>query len=207
MGLILSTLKEWQSLAGAIIGAFASLSVAFLVVYINSRRENKSAAMILLGNLVNVRGSHAVLGELAKKASVSETDYPMWLAGRLVSSRQKVSPLFEGCLARLMPVDAHSAAHLELFSIVYHSVEHHLDKLAHDMLYFQEHGKLLRDEGDTMADAKIIEQGLAKAARYAECAEYLLSILVLGNWPTLFRVKRMLFPSNHECNCKHLLET
>lgn len=207
MELVLSTLKEWQALAGAVVGAFASLSVAFLVAYINRRREDKSAAMVLSGSLVNVRGAHSVLDELAKKENVSETDYPMWLAGRLASSRPKISPLFEGCVARLMPVDAHLAAHLELFSIVHHSVEHHIDQLVRDIHHFQEHGKLLRDKRDTMADAKVIEQGLAKAARYAECAEYLLSKLVLGNWPTLYRVKRLLFPSNHECNCKRLLET
>jgi hypothetical protein len=204
---VLATLKDWQSLVGAIVGAFASLSVAFLVAYINRRREDRSAAMVLIGSLVNVRSAYLVLDELAKKENVSEADYPMWLAGRLASTRPKISPLFEGCVAKLMPVDAHLAAHLELFGIVYHSVEHHINKLVRDIHHFQEHGKLLREKKDAVADAKVIEHGLAKAAKYAECAEYLLSKLVLGNWPTLHRVKRLLLPSNHECNCKRLLGT
>lgn len=207
MGQTLTTLKDWQSLAGAIMGAFASLSVAFLVAYINRRREDKSAAMVLTGSLVNVRGAYSALDDLAKKENVSETDYPMWLADRLAASRPRISPLFEGCVARLMPVDAHLAAHLELFGIVYHSVEHHIDKLVRDIHHFQEHGKLLREETDTMADAKVIERGLAKAAKHAECGEYLLSKLVLGNWPTLHRIKRLLLPSSHECNCNRFLET
>jgi len=204
---ILTTLKEWQSLAGAMVGAAASLSVAFLVAYINRRREDVSAAMVLLGSLVNVRGAHSVLDELAKKEQVSKANYPMWLANRLASSRPQLSPLFEGCVARLMPVDPHLAAHLELFSIVYRGVEHHTDKLVRDIHYFQEHGELLRDKQDTIADANVVEHGLAKAAKYAQCAEYLISKLVLGKWPTLYRVKRLLLPSIHECDCKRLLTT
>ena len=204
---LLTMLKDWQSLAGAIVGAVASLSVAFLVAYINRRREDLSAAMVLTGNLVNVRGAHSVLHDLAKKEHVSESNYPMWLAGRLASSRPQLSPLFEGCVARLMPVDPHLAAHLELFSIVYRGVEHHTDKLVRDIHYFQEHGKLLRDKEDTMADATVVQNGLAQAAKHAECAESLISKLVLGNWPTFHRVSRLLFPSTHECACKRLLAT
>lgn len=204
---LLMTLKQWQSLAGAIVGAIASLSVAFLVAYISRRREDLSAAMVLVGSLVNVRGAYSVLTELAATGKVSEADYPMWLAGRLASSRPRLSPLFEGCVAKMMPVDAHLAAHLELFSVVYRSVEHHIDKLIRDIHHFQEHGNLFRDKKDTLADARVIQHGLAKAAIYAECSEDLLSKLVLGNWPTLHRIKRRLFPSDRDRECKRLLES
>lgn len=207
MEILLATLREWQSLAGALVGAAASLSVAFLVAYINRRREDVSAAMVLLGNLVSVRSANSVLDDLARNENVSLTDYPMWLAGRLMSSRPQLSPLFDGCVARLMPVDPHLAAHLELFSIVYRSVEKHTDKLVRDSQYFQENGKLLREMHDTVADATVIQNGLATAARHAECAESLLSRLILGNWPTLHRVRRLLRPSIHECDCKRLLIT
>lgn len=207
MGSILHALKEWQSLAGAIIGATASVSVAFLVGYINRRREDRSAALVLTGTLVTVRGAHSILNNLAKKESVSDADYPMWLAGRLASSRPSLSPLFEGCVARLMPIDPHLAAHLELFGVIYRGVEHHANKLVRDIEYFQVHDKLLRDKKDTMADAKVIERGLAKAAKHAECAEDLLDKFVVSNWPTWYRIKRRLFPTTRECECKQFIET
>ena len=207
MSSILCTLKEWQSLAGATVGAVVSISIAFLVAYLNHRREEKSAALVLLGTLVNVRGAHTVLTELAQKESVSEANYPMWLAGRLASSRPIISPLFDGCVARLMPVDPYLAAHLDLFGIVYRGVEHHVNKLVRDIEYFQENGKLLRDKKDTTADAKVIESGLARAAKHAECAEELLEQLVMGSWPTWRRVKRRLLPTARQRECKRVLET
>lgn len=204
---ILCSLKEWQSLAGAIIGAMVSISIAFLVAYINLRREDRSAALVLIGNLVNVRGAHEVLSDLAKKEAVPEADYPMWLAGRLASSRPSLSPLFDGCVARLMPVDSLLAAHLDLFGIIYRGVEHHASKLVRDIEYFQEHGKFLRANKDTMADAKVIQVGLAKAARHAECAGDLLGQFVLSNWPTWHRVRRWLCPTTEQRECRNFIDT
>jgi hypothetical protein len=200
-------LKDWQSFVRTLIGAAVSISVAFLVAYINRRREEKSAALVLTGSLVNVRGAHAVLRELAKDEAVPSAEYPMWLASRLASSRPSISPLFDGCVARLMPVDPHLAAHLDLFSIIYRGTEHHVSKLVRDIEYYQQHGKLLHDKKDTTADANVIESGLAKAARHAECAEYLLSKLVIGNWPTVYRIVRRMSSSTPDQECKRLLET
>jgi hypothetical protein len=151
--------------------------------------------------------AHTVLSELAAKEAVPEAEHPMWLAGRLTSSRPSLSPLFEGCVARLMPVDPHLAAHLELFGMIYRGVEHHVNKLVRDIEYFQEHDKLLRDKKDTTADATVVASGLSRAAKHAECAENLLSKLVIGNWPTWYRVSRWLFPTTRERDCRRMLET
>jgi hypothetical protein len=148
-----------------------------------------------------------VLTEMAKKEAVSEANLPMWLAVRLTSSRPKLSPLFEGSVARMMPIDALLAAHLELFGVIYRGVEHHVDKLIRDVEYHQEHGKLLRAQADTTADAKVMRDGLLLAAKHAECAEYLLTILVLSRWRLWNRVRRFVLSSGSECECKQLLKT
>jgi hypothetical protein len=204
---VLSVLEKWQSLAGSIISAAAAFAVAFLVAYINRRREDVSAAMILVGNLTTVMGAHATLEELAKKEDVAAADYPMWLAQRLSSSRPALSPLFDASVARMMPLDTTLAAHLELFNVVYCSVEGHMDRIVEDIEYCREHNKLLRDKKDTMADADVVRASFATAARYAECAERLLSHVVLSRWRVLHRARRLFWSTDAERECSRLLKT
>ena len=131
----------------------------------------------------------------------------MFVANRLASSRPVLSPLFDGCVAKLMPVDPHLAAHLDLFGTIYRGVEHHAIKIGRDIERFQETGKLLREEKDTKADATVIQVGLARAAKHAECAEDLLEKLVVGNWPTWHRLVRWLSASKQQCECRKFLKT
>jgi hypothetical protein len=206
LGLV-DALKEWQSLVGAVIGAIVALSVAFIVAQMARRREDLSAAMIACGSLVSVRAAHSTLTEIATRDKVADGDYPMWIAGRLASSRPALSPLFEGCIAKLMPIDVNLAAHLDLFGTVYRSTEHHIDRVVRDIEYFQEHNKLLRSKDDATADANVIRHGLLVASKQAECTEHLLTILVLSRWRLLHRLRRMLFSSQLECKCAQLLKT
>lgn len=203
---LLATLKDWQSLAGAIIGAIASLSVAFLVGYMNRRREDIAAAMLLIADLTTVKAAERSLTDLANEQNISSDDYPMFLAGRLAASRPRISPLFEGSSARLMPVDVFLAAHLDLFTTIYRDIEHILDRVVRDVHYHQENKKLLRSKEDLKADAEIIMNGFKLAAMHAECAERLLANLVLSNWPTVHRIRRVFLPSQKDKECKTFLE-
>lgn len=204
---VVAILKEWQSLAGAIVTATAAFSIAFLVAYINRRREDISAAMVLVGNLTTVLAADGTLRTLSEHEQVSEDDYPMWLARRLSSSRPVLSPLFDGCVSRLMPVDTYLASHLELFNVIYRSVERHSDRIIEDIEYFREHQNLLRSKADTKADAEVVKSCFAMAAKHAECAERLLSLLVLSNWPTMHRIKRLVYPTQADKECRRLLKT
>ena len=204
---VISALEKWQSLAGAIISATAAFAVAFLVAYIHRRREDVSAAMVLVGNLTTVMSANETLRTLAANEKVADNDYPMWLVLRLSSSRPVLSPLFDGCVARLMPVDTTLAAHLELFSVIYHSVERHLDRIVEDIEYFREHQKLLRSKDDTKADAEVVKAGFSLAAKHGECAERLLALFVLSNWPTLHRLRRLVWTTKVETECQRLLKT
>lgn len=177
------------------------------MAYIARRREDLSAAMVACGSLVSVRVANSTLVEIAAREKVSENDYPMWLAGRLASSRPVVSPLFEGCVAKLMPIDVKLAAHLDLFGTVYRSTEHHIDRIVRDIQYFQEHDKLVRSKSDTTADANVIKNGLLAASKQAECAERLITILVLSKWRWFHRLRRTFYPSKLECTCTRLLQT
>jgi len=203
----LAGMKEWQSLAGAILGAIASLSIAFLVVYLNRRREDIASAMLITSDLISIKAADRSLTELAKEKKVDDKDYPMFLAGRLVASRPRISPLFEGSVARLMPVDTSLAAHLDLFTFIYRDIEHILDRIVRDVQFFQENNKFLRSEDSLRADAEVVRKGFKLAAMHARCAERLLSKLVLSKWPTVHRMRSAFFPSKLEKQCEEFLKT
>lgn len=203
----ISALEKWQSLVGAIVSATAAFSVAFLLAYINRRREDVSAAMVLVGNLTTVMSANETLRTLAAKERVPDDDYPRWLVARLSSSRPTLSPLFEGCVAKLMPVDTTLAAHLELFGAHYRSVERHLDRIIEDDEYFRQHQKILRSIEDTKIQYEVVKTGFSLAAKHGECAEGLLTLFVLSNWPTLHRLRRLVRSTKGEKECSKLLKT
>jgi hypothetical protein len=204
---LIAFLKEWKELVGAAIGAFASIVVALLVAHDARRREDVSAAMVLVGNLTSLIAAANTLEKKAAEENISISDYPMWLAYRLAFYRPPMSPLFEGCVARLMPVDVRLAAHLEIFGVAYRSVEHHLERLSRDTEHCREHNKPARSEADVRADAEVIQKNIAMAANHANCAERLLTCLVLSHWRTWHRLRRLVCPTKEERECKCLLST
>ncbi len=201
----LATLKDWQPLAAAIITATAALSVAFLVAYITRRREDKSAAMLLIGSLALMKVAHDTLTKLATEESLADEDHAIWLSGRLVVSMPKIIPLFEGSVARLMPTDVTLAAHLQLFISIYRVVDEVIETLKGDVDYYREYNKLLRSREDMKVDAEVLRTHFAMMAEHAKCAERLLTQLVLSNWPTIHRVRRWLVPSKQHRNCETIL--
>lgn len=193
---------------GAVIGALAALGVALLVAYSARRRDDVSAAMVVVGNLTTLMAAEDVIRRLASEQNVPAKDYPMFVASRLAHSRPKLSPLFETSVARLMLASVPVAAHLELFTVIYRGVEHHIEMLRRDIDHHNQHGTLLRSEKDVRADAELVEKGFTTAARHAACAERLLSLLVLNRW-RLFHRARMAIksPSKEGSDCQTLLKS
>ena len=204
---MIATLKEWQELAGAIIGAIAALGVALLVAYSARRRDDVSAAMVLVGNLTTLIAAEDTIRRIAGEQSIAANDYPIFLVSRLTHSKPAMSPLFESSVARLMPVNVSLAAHLELLGVIYRGIEHHVDVLRRDIDHHNEHGKLLRSEKDVRADAELVEKGLAMAAKHAACAERLLSLLVLSKWRALHRLRMLIKSTKAERECQAFLRT
>lgn len=205
MAEMIASIKEWQELIGALIGATAALGVAMLVSYSARRREDLSAGMVLVGNLTTLIAAENSLQRIAKEQNVAESEYPFFVSSRLTHSRPTLSPLFESCVARVMPVNVHLASHLELLGVIYRGVEHHLDRMVKDIEYHNQHGKVLRSETDVRADADLIANGFSMVAKHADCAERLLTHLVLSNWPTWNRLRMIVQPLKAERDCKSLL--
>ena len=69
---LIHVLREWQDLAGAIAGGIFALCVALLVSYLARRREERAAAMLVVGALVQFIARNTQLKKLAEKKSVLE---------------------------------------------------------------------------------------------------------------------------------------
>jgi len=198
-------LFKWQSLLGAIIGGIFALGVALLVSYKASRREELTAAMLVVANLVTVKAAAKSLDELSQENGIEEKDIPYWMAEKLVQRRVKLSPMFEVSRIKLMPNDVLLAAHLELFQFIMNDVEMKLDALETDYRKFQVSGAPDRDSGTLMLDSEIIHSGFVKAAKHASCAERLISLKILSPYRIFHSLRIRLTPRKSEISCRKLL--
>ncbi len=202
---IVNFLDKWQSLAGAVIGGVIALWVALLVAYKARRQEDLAAGMLLVGNLVTVRTASRALGQLAEEERIDEENLPYWFSEKLVRRRITLSPLFEASRIRLMPVNVCLAAHLELFQVIFTNVDAKLDMLANDIAEFDSSDKTKRNAEILKADARVIHMGFEAAANHAKCAERILVLKVLSNYPTFHALRMMLFKTKEEKECQQLL--
>lgn len=198
-------LDKWQTLAGAVIGGIVSLIVALLVAYKARRREDLSAAMLVVGNLSTVTTASRALKELAQQENINQEDLPYWFSEKLVRRRVVLSPLFEALRIRLMPVDVHLAAHLELFQVIFTDIEAKLGMLTDDFAAFDSAKKTTRNADVLKADARVIYKGFEKAAVHAKCAQRILVLKVLSNFPTFHAIRMVLFATREEKECRQLL--
>lgn len=197
-------MSAWQEMAGAIIGGLFSLWVALLVARDARNREDRTAATLLVVTLTNLVARHAALVDLERSQSVPQQDHHKWLSEKLSKSGPRLSPLAEAALARLLPVDAVLAAHLELFRTLHGELEIHIERIVQDFRDLHEHGKSLRSTATMEADAKNATSAFEGAAKHAGCAVRLLEFLVLSRFPTWHRVRMRVCPSRDELACQAL---
>lgn len=199
---LIDFIYKWKEIAGAIIGGLFSLAVALIVARDARTREERSAATLLIVTFTNFLARHASLADLEKRQSVPAQDRHKWLSEKLAKSGSKLSPLAEAALARLLPIEAALAAHLELFRTLHGELESHTERISQDYRDFHERGAL-RSADVMEADAKIVVSAFAGAAKHAECATHLLEKLVLSNVPAWNYIRMRLFPTQQDrvCQC------
>jgi len=200
-------LNHWQTLVGALVGGIFAIGAALLVARDARRREEVSAAMLLIGNLVEFRVAGKNLRLIATERGVSEDQFPTWITEKLMSLRPKFSALFEASVVRVMPVHPSLASHLNLLKTTYDSLEDCFIRLERDSELLKTRGTNVppRSSVEMEYDANRIARGFQLAEKHASCAETMLSHLVLGSFPIWYRIKWRLFPSAEEKECKRLL--
>lgn len=195
MDMICDFLYRWQTLTGALLGGVFSLSVAFIVAYIGRRRDDLAAAMLVTVNVVETKARYLSIKHVSKDKKISEADYHRWVSEKLVQSRPKLTPTFDAAVARLMPLDAHLASHLSMFQMSHRELEEKLDRLTEDYREVREKGKSSRSVESIDADARVITKDFERAAKFAECAENLINMLILGRRRHWHRIRRKFRPT------------
>lgn len=191
-------LHDWENLSGAFLGGVFSLAVAFTVARSARRAEEYAAAMIVISNLVQFATRVRALERLAKEKEISQADYGKWVSEKLIYSRPKLTGTFEASIARLLRLHVAVATHLEMFYMLARDIDEKLDRVSGDFEEFHAQGKPKRPLAVMEADANSIASGLSNAALHADLSEYMLTKLVLGNYPTFYRVRRIFMPSEKD---------
>lgn len=197
----ISEIKEWQDLAGATLGGLISLAVALIVAYIPIRREDLTAAMLVISNLVAVRARHTTLVDLAKTRSVPEDDYPFWLSEKLLQSRPKLTSTYDAASMRVMATDVHIASHISMFDLTMREMEEKLDRLSDDFHAKRTGQPAPRTLEATEADARLLATELDRLAMHAHCAEKLITSLILSHSRHWNKFKRRFCMSLEEQQC------
>jgi hypothetical protein len=202
MNELINSLEKWQTLIGALVGAVISLFVALIVARSARRREDVAAAMLVIGGLSTIRAAHRALTELAQEEKIAEEHLPYWLSEKLARRRVTLSAVFEASRVRLMPVDVHLAVHLELFQVIFSDIHTRLDLLERDIASLDSSKKTIRNPDALKADALLIQKGFEAAAAHAKCAEHILTLKVLSNFPTFHAIRMRLFGTRAERSCR-----
>lgn len=188
-------LREWQTLIGSALGGIIALLAALVVASVQTRRERRAAAIIILGDLLAVEATATNLRKLATEQNVEDHDYPIWVSEKLSWRRPKLSGLFEAESVRLLDVHTSLAAHLTLFKTIYSTIDEGLRHIEEDKEKLQTRGLRAPPRGPeaTNTDARSIADGLAVSARHAACATHYLQSLVLGPMPSFTRFRMLLW--------------
>lgn len=202
---LLDFIFKWQTLIGAVLGGLFALATALVVALTMRRREEVASGMVVVSDLAAVRIAYEALNSLAEKENIGEKEFSLWFSDKLVSSHPKLSTLFEASVARLMPVDVYLAAHLSLFQRIYSQIEIMLNKLSHDYNHFHEHGEPLRPKDHMLADYELVTRHFPMVVEHAQCAEDIITKIILGNFSTWHRIRRIFYMNQKEKKCNDIL--
>jgi len=200
-------LNQWQTLIGSIIGGVVALLAALIVAFRVERREDLSAAMLVVSTLVPVRVAARQLTALADERNLTDPDErAAFTAEKLVWLRPQMTPSLEPAISRIMPIDVTAAAHLTFFLSRYSDMEKKLEPFGEAIRQHQQGREPERGQEYLMTDAKSATRVFFEAAKHAECAEHLLNRFVLSRTPLINKVWCSVFPDQKTKECRKMLE-
>ncbi|MGP4845376.1 hypothetical protein ACTXGQ_14655 [Marinobacter sp. 1Y8] len=209
MAAVIEWLDHWQTMFGSILGGLIAIMAALIVAQAQTRRERRTAAMLVFSDLLAVVTVSRTLRALSVDENLPEEEYPRWVAGQLLLRRPKISPHFEAEMVRLLNVHTSLAAHLHLFRVCFSIVEDRIRGLDDT---FKEGSVVIpkaieKPSLRTTADFTSIATELDRAAHHADYAIHYLEKLVLSNTPTLSRLRMALYRCPVEKKSSEMLAT
>lgn len=171
MRCLIHTLHEWQDFAGAIIGGLLGVLGALIVAGSLINRERRSAARMLMQDLLGVTGM--VYGLTYKGKASLATVGPDTLSRNMAFYRYSLSPLFEAQMAIIFGSWDRTLAGLLIgFRQCYAAVESHMRRI--------ERTALTPDNPPDIRERTALPNTLQEAYDYARAALYLLPLQEMG---------------------------
>lgn len=205
---IITLIDHWQTLIGSILGGIFALLTALVVASSVTRSARRTAATLLIVDLLSVHALFQTLRRKADEEKVKDEDLPLWMSRRVNWRRPKLSSSFDSYAANLVGVHDGLSAHLGLLKMIYSSLDEHLVRLEQDFEKVKSSASKLesRSEKLIIADAKVVAEGLSLVGTHAEYAIYLLDKLIFSKTPMAITKMRMwLAPKPIENKSKSLL--
>lgn len=205
---LVTTLHKWQTLIGSLLGGMFALATALVVASSAVRAARRTAAALVIVDLLSIKRVAEFLEALAKKDGIKDENYPLWVSEQLIWRRPQLSSSYDSHVANLVGVHEGLSAHLSLLKMVYSSLNDHLVRIESDAEDRRKTGppRIPRPLQATEADAKFVADWLDIAGAHASCAAHLLGQLVTSRTPTfLTRLRMRVCPSPIEVKSKELL--
>ena len=190
---LVAIINHWQTLIGSILGGVFALTTALVVASSAVRTARRTAAALLIVDLLSIVRVAEYLESLAKEDGVEEKKYPLWVSEKLNWRRPRLSSSYDAHAANLVGVHEGLSAHLSLLKMVYSSLDDHLARIESDAEDRRTSGlpRIPRAPQATEADASVVATGLKLAGAHATYAAYLLEQLVISRTPTFLKRIRM----------------
>lgn len=208
MAELLLVIDRWQTLIGSILGGVFALLTALVVASSALRTARRTAATLLIVDLLSILRISEYLKSLAEEDGITEEKYPLWVSEKLNWRRPKLSSSYDAHVANLVGVDEGLSAHLSLLKMVYSGLDDHLARIAADAEDRRAAGlpRIPRAPKATEADAKVVASALELTGAHAACAAHLIEQLVIARTPAVLkRIRMRVWPASIEIKSKELL--
>jgi hypothetical protein len=197
-------LKNWQSLAGALIGAASALSIAVIMSSRLLNYERKKAAKLLGAELLRYRLMIDTLDTSVTNNGVDDADRPLWFCRNLFDDVLiRVPPLLPELIMTLSPIDDDLFAHLTIYFNDLELIREALKRVRElagpgaPVLIYQTDKEELRQK------CVFVYETTHVLRRHANCAISLINHFVLGPFLVLKRCFRRCCKDE---SCKELLK-
>lgn len=205
---LITIIDHWQTLIGSLLGGMFALSTALVVASSAVRTARRTAAALLIVDLLSIVRVSEHLEDMAREEKIDEKKFPLWVSEKLNWRRPQLSSSYDAHVANLVGVDEGLSAHLSLLKMAYSGLDDHLARIKSDVEDRRLSGspRIPRAPQDTEADANIAAHGLKLAGAHAACAAHLLEQLVISRTPAfLKRIRMLVRPASIEIKSKELL--
>ena len=205
---LVDIIGQWQTLIGSILGGVFALATALVIASSAVRTARRTAAALLIVDLLSIVRCAEYLESLAKEKGIEEKKYPLWISDSLNWRRPQLSSSYDAHVANLVGVHEGLSAHLSLLKMVYSGLDDHLARIKSDAedKKTSDPPRIPRVPQATDADARVVAHGLKLAGAHASCAAHLLEQLVISRTPAfLKRIRMRVCPASIEIRSKELL--